>query len=423
MEPQIGDKIEVVHNDSSKFCGVLFPGLGNLVQIKLDNGYNIAFDKKDIKKISMVKKMEKPKMNSSKKQPLAEPEIWVLHTGGTIASKVDYKTGGVVTLYDPEELLSMYPKLREVASISSKSVLNVMSENLDFLDYNKIADEINNVVKNSKKIKGIIITIGTDTMHYTACGLSFILENLNLPVILAGAQRSSDRGSSDAYENLINAAYFIKKTDYAGVGICMHENSDDENCFILHPHNTLKMHTSRRDTFRPVNRKPIARVNFKNELVEYLSSYNKKDGKELQLKPFNGKIKVGVIKSRPGITPEEIECFEKYDAVVIEGTGLGHFNFSKTETRKKLVSLAKKIPVILTSQCIYGMKNMKVYSPGRELIDMGILGDNAMLTFETTYIKTAWLLSNFSKEKFSELFDKNFRGEMITRIEEDCFLY
>src|SRR5690606_34564993 len=123
---------------------------------------------------------------------------------------------------------------------------------------NTIASEI---AKEAKRgVKGIIVTHGTDLMHSSSAGLSFILENIDIPVILVGAQRSSDRASSDARQNLLAAANFIINTDFSGVAVCMHENMSDDDCLILPATKMRKMHTSRRDAFRPINAKPIARV-------------------------------------------------------------------------------------------------------------------------------------------------------------------
>ena len=350
-------------------------------------------------------------------------KISILHTGGTIASKVDYKTGAVSAKFSERDILKLYPEIKDIAKISSKLITNMSSEDMNFKHYNLLAKEIQKEIK--KKSQGIIITHGTDTLHYTSAALSFILENCPIPIILVGAQRSSDRGSSDAALNLICAIQFITKTDFKGTAICMHETTNDTTCSILPSTKTRKFHTSRRDAFKPINSKPIAIVH-KHGAINLLQKI-KKSNKKLQLKLFNHKIKVAIIKSYPNLLAETIKLFSKYDGLILEGTGLGHFPINKTDNltteNKKILTelkkLAKKIPIIMTSQCIFGRINLNVYSTGRILKEIGILGDLLDTTTETAYIKLAWLLSNYPKKDIKKLIPKNFRQEISQKTPAD----
>jgi glutamyl-tRNA(Gln) amidotransferase subunit D len=420
MKANFGDQVEINKINGDKFSGTFVSDLDKVIQIKLKSGYNMGFSKDEIKKIT-VKKTFKPiaEKKPKVKQSNNKKKVLILHTGGTIASKVDYKTGGVFPLFKPEELLTMFPELNEIVSIDTKLLFNVWSEDFEFKHFNQIAKEIE---KNHKKYDGIIITHGTDTIHYTSAALSFILENIKIPIIIVGSQRSSDRGSSDSALNVINAAYYICKSKFNGVGVCMHENSEDDNCFILAGTNIKKMHTTRRDTFRPINRHPLARVNFKSKKIENLSKLNSSTG-DFTVKLFNDKLKVGILKSRPGLTIEEIKVFENFDGLIVEGTGLGHVILLNEKISQQFKKISKKIPTIITSQCVYGRLNLNVYSRGREMQKMGFIGNFSATSFETSYIKLCWLLSNFSKDKIKDLYDKDFRGEIIPRIEENTFLY
>ena len=349
--------------------------------------------------------------------------VSILHTGGTLASKVDYKTGGVVSKFSDKDILNMYPEIKSIVKIKSRLIRNMASEDMNFKHYNLMAKE---VAKELRGSDGVIITHGTDTMHFSSAALSFILEDLDKPVILVGAQRSSDRGSSDAGLNLVCACQFIDKSDFNGVGICMHEGMGDENCLILPGVKTRKMHTSRRDAFKVVNDQAVARVN-KNGKIEFFKNLKKEKGK-LKLKLINEKIKVGLFKSRPNMFASELKIFSKYDGLVLEGTGLGHFPITKidgfTEENKKVFSeikkLSKKIPVVMTSQCLFGRVNMNVYSPGRELVGAGVLGNQSDMLPEVAYIKLAWLLSN-NKKEVRKLMGEDLRGEINKRL-RDGFL-
>lgn len=225
MSAKPGDRVKIITKDEIRE-GILMPNEEtNSVVIKLDSGYNIGIDNKRIKEIKIVEKYKKEKVKSQKEdnKDANKPTISILHTGGTIASRVDYKTGGVVANFSPNEIIGMFPEIREIANINSKLIEQMLSEDMRFEHYQAIALAIKEEVK--KNVNGIIITHGTDTLAYTSAALAFIFENLNIPILLVGAQRSSDRGSSDAAMNLICAAEFITKTDFCGVAICMHEKN------------------------------------------------------------------------------------------------------------------------------------------------------------------------------------------------------
>ena len=243
---KVGDFIKV-KTSTLDYGGHLMPSLNkDIIVLKLKNGYNIGIEKKRIESIKILKKHKETKIRKQKIRFNKNlPTISILHTGGTIASEVDYRTGGVIARFTPEELMAMFPELNNIANINSVFLSNMFSEDMRFKHYSIMAKA---VVKEIRRgVKGIIIGHGTDTMHYTSAALSFMLENLPIPVILVGAQRSSDRPSSDAAINLICAAEFIVKTDFTGVVICMHESLNDDNCVILPACKTKKLHTSRRD--------------------------------------------------------------------------------------------------------------------------------------------------------------------------------
>ena len=262
-------------------------------------------------------------------------------------------------------------------------------------------------------------------MHYSSAALSFVLENLNVPVILVGAQRSSDRGSSDAAMNLICAVEFIVNSKYSGVGICMHKNVDDDICWILPGLKSRKLHSSRRDAFKPVNAKAIAEIDYKTRKVKMLEKEKVENKEKLKLKLFKN-VKVGIVKAYPNMFADQLKVFEKYNGLVLIGTGLGHMPLTEidefTKENKKIFDqikkLAGKMPVVMSPQTIFGRIDMNVYSPGRTLLDIGVIGNLSDMTPETSYIKLAWLISNYPK-KIKEMFMENLRGEFNERIGEE----
>lgn len=428
--------------------GLLIPSpREDVLILKLDNGYNLGLEKKEVLEIKRVKKEEKEEkvvkktiqktreINREFEKKTEEknnlPLVSLLHCGGTIASKVDYETGAVKAKFSPQEILEMFPELKKIVRLRSYLVANLMSENMRFAHYNLIGKAIKKEV--SQGVEGIIVTQGTDTLHYTAAALAFLLEDLGLPVLLVGAQRSSDRGSSDAFLNLKSAACFIARSDFGGVAICMHQLAEDKGCLILPPTKARKMHTSRRDAFKVINGKPYAIVSSEGKITWLNKNYPRKDKrKKLKLKLFKEDLKIGLIKAHPQMFAEELKPFEKFDGLVLEGTGLGHFPIIVSDPLtkehslilKKLQTLAKKKPLVMTSQALFGRINLNVYSPGRKLKEINILGNLSDLTTETAFIKLAWLLSNFDKGKIKQLWSKNFRGELEKRSEyQPAFLF
>ncbi len=424
------DEIKVFTRNE-EFVGTILPSNTGSLVIKMKSGYNIGIKTERIVKIEKLfgnlpfseKGREEPKEEKKIMKVEGLPLISILNTGGTIASRIDYRTGAVSPALEQEKLITNIPELMETANIQTKNISEIFSEDMRFENYKKIAEEIQKEIQENKP-KGIIIGHGTDTMHYTAAALSFMLENLNIPVILVGSQRSSDRGSSDAAMNLICATEFIAKTDFVGIGLCMHESSADNNCVILSGTKSRKMHSSRRDAFKPVNDIPIARINFESRKTEYLKENypRKEEGKNLILKN-EIEEKVGLLKVHPNLMPEEIEFYEKNDfkGIVIEGTGLGHAPIGskgKTEKNKEnleaIKKLSEKAVVVMTSQAFFGRINLNVYSTGKDLLNAGVIPAEDM-TPETAFIKLAWLLGNYSKEETKNLIGKNLRGEITER--------
>ena len=413
---EVGDKVKITTRKGSEE-GVLMPSHEKKIMIlKLSNGYNIGFEKKEIKSIVVVKKKKssstQPKKISQKK---SLPTIAILNCGGTIASKVDYETGGVVAKFSADDLMEMFPEIRKIANIKAVTVAQMMSEDMMFSDYQKIAEAI----KKQNKVEGIILAQGTDTLGYTAAALSFMLEEVNIPVLVVGSQRSTDRGSSDAFQNLICAAQFIAGSDFVGVGVCMHSSSNDGKCVILPGARTRKIHTTRRDAFKAINGQPVALVDLKTGKVEFKTKKYRKSGSGLVVKS-KFEDKVGLLKTHVNMNPKLFEFYaDNFKGIIIEGTGLGHAptnlgkdNLRNYEILKKFIG--KGGVVGITSQCIFGAVNPNVYTNLRRLFEIGCVFCEDMVP-ETAFIKLAWLLGNYPKEA-EQLLGKNLRGEISKRL-------
>jgi glutamyl-tRNA(Gln) amidotransferase subunit D len=428
-----GDFARVLCKDNSIIEGSIVPSSEKgILALKLKNGYNagVKIDEvSEIKKVPEGKSVGKPPLKEIKKDP-KKPTITILHTGGTIASRVDYRTGAVFSSFNPEDLLSMFPELKEIANFEPRLLAKMWSDDLRFKHFGFIANEIKKEFE--KKAEGVIIGMGTDNLAVASAALAFVLEKCPIPVIIVGAQRSSDRGSSDAAMNLICAAEFIAKTEFAGVAICMHYSSSDRKCAILPACKTKKLHSSRRDAFKPVNDSPIALVDYNSKSIEFLKNdYTRKDKTaEMLVKP-KFEEKVAIFKIHINMFPEQFEFYEKqgYNGLVIEGTGLGHtpgHNPNEfTRIHEKFFPAIKKLAdsgcvIVMTTNALFGRVNMNVYDKGIDLQKCGIISGEDMLA-ETAFIKLAWLLGNFPKSKVKELIGKNLRGEITERTEIDAF--
>jgi len=435
LDINAGDKIKIVGKDDT-FEGFLIPqtelGDPDVIVLKISSGYNVGIRYQENFKLTKLKDTRKLDTFAAKKVTVNKklPTVSILHTGGTIASRLDYRTGGVVSAFSPEELIGLFPELEKIINIKARVLTNLWSEDIRIGHYQLMADEISKEI--AAGVDGIILGHGTDTLHYTAAALSFMFDNLPIPILIVGAQRSSDRGSSDAGANLISAAEFIAKTDFAGVAICMHDTSSDNRILINPPCKTRKMHTSRRDAFRPISVLPIAIFDyFKNEIKFTNDEYLRKDkSRKLEIKK-NFEEKVGLLKIYPDFDAELVKYFivNEYKGLVIEGTGLGHVPGVRDEISKMnekimgyLEILANSAVVVMTSQCLYGRINMNVYDKGRDLQNLGIIPGEDMLP-EIAYIKLKWLLGNYSVEEAKELVKTNLKGEIDNQGEIKSYLY
>lgn len=419
IKAEPGDYVEVFLIKKS-YKGILLESPESdkgIILIKLDTGYNIGFNKKNVLEIKILKKALEKKKEPELKKDKTKPNIGMIITGGTIASSYDVKTGGVAPLTKPEDLFRFYPGLFEKVNVLRIEVpFMKASEDMDFKDWQKIARTAEKLL-NDPNIRGVIITHGTDTLHYTSAALSFFLKNLNKPVVLTYSQRSIDRASSDANLNLQCSA-LAAISDIAEVMLVGHATVNDDYCYAMPGAKVRKLHSSRRDAFKVVNGKPFAKIY--PDRIEIISNYKTK-GKGKVKTDLKFEEKVALIKIYPGQDPEILDYYtrKKYRGLVLEMTGLGHV--PAKEARKswlnKLKEIQKKgIIVCAASQTIYGRLDPLVYSNGREILKTGVIYLEDMLA-ETALVKLGWVLGHKEwhvKEKMLE----NFAGELNKRLEE-----
>jgi glutamyl-tRNA(Gln) amidotransferase subunit D len=400
--PEPGDKVQVIVEGKSEEGNLLESHDSGILLLKLSSGYNIGFKKEDISEIKLIEKKIKKDIKKKDLEHGNKPRIDFILTGGTISSKLDPETGGVNWLINSEELFSRYPDIFEIADINIINPFMKASENMNSADWIRIAKIVGKSL-NNENVKGVIISHGTDFLHYTSAALSFMLKNLNKPVVLTYSQRSSDRGSSDAQLNLICAAR-AALSDIAEVILVGHANMNDEYCYALKGTKVRKMHSSRRDTFRPINCKPIAKI-FSDGKIEVLSDYNKRNKNKVETDAIFDN-RVALVKFYPGQNPDILNYYVKkgYKGIIIEMSGLGHV---LTEGKFNWIpflrnAIKKGVFVFAAPQTLFGRLDPYVYSPGRELQNLGITYLKDILP-ETAFVKLGWVLGH-----------KEYRGSVVT---------
>ncbi len=404
-----GDLIRTECNDI-EHTGILMPGYGhgnsNNIVIKLKNGYNIGICIDTIRKMTVVRSIKiKDTASNNKYHNISLPKILLLSTGGTISSKIDYVTGGVVPTLSAQEINESIPDLAGIADIYTDIVFLEASENFLPMHWKQIAEKINS--SNYKSYKGIIISHGTDTMHYTAAYLSFALSGFPIPIALVGSQRSFDRPSSDAVINLISAVKLIIKVNINGVFVVMHNDENDDIVACHIGTRVRKNHTSKRGAFKTIGNEPAFLIQG-NRIIKNISDIVSQE----QYNPkLNFDSRVVLVKYYPGYDNRFIDNIMDYNykAIIFEGTGLGHIGKIMYKSIKK--ANKKGLFLGMTSQCINGNVQMDVYESGRKLKELGVISLHGIIP-ETALVKAMWALGNTKNIKeMKKLMLKNIASE------------
>ena len=406
----VGDSVNILAEIT--YSGIIMPRYEHSddkhIVLKLKSGYNIGLEISKIEKIEKNQETIKITKTDEKIEKVKGlSKILLLSTGGTIASKVDYRTGAVTPILTAEELNSSVPELATIANIDAEVLFSEYSENIMPEHWLKIAEKIKEFSKSD--YTGIIIAHGTDTMHYTSSFLSFALAGFPIPIVLVGSQRSSDRASSDAALNLIGATKFIIESNTKGIYIVMHQDENDDTIACHLGTRVRKNHTSKRGAFQTIGDNP-AFIIAENQIQKNIS----KDF--FKINEFQSKInvdtKVALVKYHPGYDPNLLnQLIENgYKGIIFEGTGLGHIGKVMYENVKK--ANEKGIFLGMTSQCIDGRIGMTVYESGRDLLDLGIIPLENMIP-EVALVKAMWAIGNYQNiDEVKKIMLKNIASEL-----------
>jgi len=384
----------IITTTRGTFNGTVLPRSENdddqHIVLKIATGYNVGLD---IETISDMKEVGYKKANykiPEKEFPTTAglPKVKLLGTGGTIASRLDYRTGAVIPAFSPGELYGAVPELADICNLTTEKLFAVFSENMGPEQYKKLAIAIGKEIENG--IDGIIIGHGTDTLHYTAAALTFMVQNSPIPIVLVGSQRSSDRPSSDAALNLIHAATAAGHGDIAETMVCMYGPTSDEYGFLHKGTRVRKMHSSYRSTFRTIGDTPIATVS-RNSVNPIKTEYNhRRKDKNVTILPYFEE-KVAMLYYYPNMQPDIIDAMvdNGYKGIIIIGTGLGHVNKAIYPAIDRAIK--KGVAIYMTLQTLWGYVHMFVYDTGRDLMAKGIIPAENMLP-EVAFIKLSWAL-------------------------------
>ncbi|MCO6436310.1 MAG: Glu-tRNA(Gln) amidotransferase subunit GatD [Phycisphaerae bacterium] len=360
------------------------------IVLKLDSGYNVGIAADSVSSMIEHGRREAHYKIPEKQFPFhpSKPNVTLFGTGGTIASRLDYRTGAVIPAFSPGELYGSVPELADFCNLTTEKLFGVFSENMGPEQYIRLAERIGEAIRDG--VDGVVIGHGTDTMHHTAAVLSFMVQNSPVPIVMVGSQRSSDRPSSDAALNLMNAVKAAAESDIAEVMVCMFGPTSDEYCLLHRGTRVRKMHSSYRSTFRTIGDIPLAKIDAR-EIVTFKKDYKRrrKDREVTINTAFEERVTI--LYYYPNMRPDIVDAIvEKgYRGIVIAGTGLGHVNRPLYPALKRAVDAG--VHIYMTVQTLWGYVQMYVYETGREIMELGVVPAANMLP-EVAYMKLCWAL-------------------------------
>lgn len=409
----IWSDVDIV-TDESTFTGIILPRSETAdehhIVLKLRSGYNTGISASKITDIKILGRKEAHYQIPEKEFPYDPklPKVKLFGTGGTIASRLDYRTGAVIPAFSPGELYGSVPELADICNLETEKLYGVFSENMGPEQWRGTAEAIGREIE--KGVQGIVIGHGTDTMHHTAAILSYMVQNSPVPIVMVGSQRSSDRPSSDAALNLMHSVKAAAESDIAEVMVCMFGPTSDAYGLLHYGTRVRKMHSSYRSTFRTIGEIPIAMVST-SKITPLRYDYQKRRNDKDVIINTAFEDKVSIIYYYPNMKPDIIESLidNDYKGIVIAGTGLGHVNKPLYPALKRAQD--KGIAVYMTVQTLWGYVQMYVYDTGRDMMELGVVPTANMIP-EVAYVKLGWALGQTNDlEKVKEI--------MLTPVAKD----
>jgi glutamyl-tRNA(Gln) amidotransferase subunit D len=421
---EVWSDVEILTN-SGTFKGIILPRSETAdakhIVVKMRSGYNVGIDVSKILNIKINGKKEAHYKIPEKEFPYdpKKPRVKLFGTGGTIASRLDYRTGAVIPAFSPGELYGSVPELGDICNLETEKLYGVFSENMSPNEWIGVAEAIGSEIE--KGVKGIVIGHGTDTMHHTSAILSFMVQNSPVPIVMVGSQRSSDRPSSDAALNLIHSVKTAAESDIAEIMVCMFGPTSDAYGLLHRGTRVRKMHSSYRSTFRTISDIPLAMVS-KEKITPLRKDYKKRRTDKNVIINTAFEEKVSIVYYYPNMKPDIIDALidNGYKGIVIAGTGLGHVNKPLYPALKR--AREKGIAVYMTVQTLWGYVQMYVYDTGRDMMELGVI-PSANLLPEVAYVKLGWALGQTSNlDEVKKIMLTPIAGEITEREPSNGYL-
>ena len=400
-----GDRVACTVGDTG-LVGTYITDRDGMHVVKLDSGYNIGVDPRRVTIVERAAPTEQPALRVD--QDPALPELAIISTGGTIASRIDYRTGAVTSQFTAADILRAIPGLAEIARFRTHVLASILSENMTPSLWQQLARAVHDAIADGAT--GVIVTHGTDTMTYSAAALAFMLQS-PVPIVFVGSQRSADRPSSDNVMNGISAAA-AAVSDLGEVAVVMHAGPSDDRCAIHRATRVRKLHTSRRDAFQSVESAPIGHVDYPARTVCLEPEAVRRGSCTLKLDD-RLEPRCGLVYFYPGMDPALLDAFSGYPGLVVAGTGLGHVSTACIERLGALMDAGTVI--VMTSQCLFGRVCDRVYDTGRDLLAAGVIEGATMLP-EVALVKLMCVLGRTRDPvEAGRLMQDDLAGEILGR--------
>lgn len=423
-DAQVWSDVEVL-TDKGSFTGIVLPRSETAdphhIVLKLRSGYNIGVSAQSVRGITIQGRKEAHYKIPEKEFPYdpKKPRVKLLGTGGTIASRLDYRTGAVIPAFSPGELYGSVPELADICNLETEKLYGVFSENMAPEQWIGTAQAIGREIE--KGVQGIVIGHGTDTMHHTAAILSFMVQDSPVPIVMVGSQRSSDRPSSDAALNLMHSVKTAAESDIAEVMVCMFGPTSDVYGLLHRGTRVRKMHSSYRSTFRTIGDTPIAMVS-RDTITPLRKDYKRRRRDRNVIVNTAFEERVSIVYYYPNMKPDIIDSLvdNNYRGIIIAGTGLGHVNKPLYPSLKR--AHQKGIAVYMTVQTLWGYVQMYVYDTGRDIMELGVVPGANMLP-EVAYMKLGWALGQTNDlQKVRDIMMTPVAGEITEREPSNGYL-
>lgn len=327
-------------------------------------------------------------------------KILFIATGGTIASKKS--ENGLKPQISPDELLSYIPSLEKICGVDTIQLLNLDSSNMEPRHWIMMVECIK---EHYDAYDGFVIAHGTDTMAYTAAGLSYMIQNSKKPIVITGSQKPIDMDITDAKTNLLDSFTYASDDKSQGVSIVFDGK-------VIAGTRAKKVRSKSYNAFSSIDFPSLAVIQ-DGQIMRYIP-----------MLPFEEEVRfytqmnenIFLLKLIPGISPQMLTyIFSHYDAIIVESFGVGGIPMSIQKTFYDLCSHYPEKTIIMATQVAHEGSDMTVYEVGNEMKTMCSFLESYDMTLESVIAKTMWMLANreITKENQEDIFYKNINFDVI----------